>query len=75
MKVLQCISILGLGLFGLVSATTKDSIKDHDIPFDLNGSKFVYPWPVKLYQFATQRAQRLEMAFMDVPPKIGRAHV
>lgn len=68
MKVLQCVSILGLGLLGLVSATSKDCIKTRDIPFDLNGSKFVYPWPVKLYQFETQRKQRLEMAFMDVAP-------
>lgn len=67
MKIMQCIS--ALGLLGLVAAATADSIKEHKIPFDLNGSNFSYPWPVKLYQFATQKAQRLEMAFMDVPPK------
>jgi pimeloyl-ACP methyl ester carboxylesterase len=68
MKGLRCIPILCLGLFGLVSATVEDCIRENGIPFDLNGSNFTYPWPVKIYQFATQRAQRLEMAFMDVPP-------
>lgn len=36
-------------------------------PFDLNGSNFTYPHPVKVYKFTSQR-QEVEMAFMDVPP-------
>lgn len=43
-------------------------MKEHNIPDDLNGSNFTYPWPVKIYQFSTQHAQTLEMAFMDVAP-------
>ncbi len=66
MPVFQCVFILGLGLLTLVSTVLGDSIKEHHIPFDLNGSNFTYPWPVKLYEFKTQHGQTLEMAFMDV---------
>lgn len=36
-------------------------------PFDLNGSNFTYPYPIKVYKFTSQ-LQQVEMAFMDVPP-------
>src|SRR6187402_1141689 len=68
MKFSQCLLVLGLGLLDLVSATSADFIKEHHIPEDLNGLNFTYPWPVKLYQFTTQKDQTLEMAFMDVKP-------
>jgi pimeloyl-ACP methyl ester carboxylesterase len=42
-------------------------IENISLPLDLNGSNFTYPWPVKLYRFASQ-LQDIEMAFMDVPP-------
>lgn len=41
-------------------------IDDGPQPFDLNGSNFTYPYPVKVYKFTSQR-QDVEMAFMDVP--------
>lgn len=65
MKLLQRILILTLSL---VSAVSTDNIQTNDIPFDLNGSNFTYPWPVKLFQFAGQRSQHLDMAFMDLAP-------
>jgi pimeloyl-ACP methyl ester carboxylesterase len=68
MRVSRYISIFSLSNLALVSATSGDSIKEHHIPFDLNGSNFTYPWPVKLYEFKTQHAQTLEMAFMDLAP-------
>lgn len=64
MKPFQSLLVLSICLVHLVSG---DYIKNHDVPEDLNGSKFTYQWPVKLYQFETQ-AQTLEMAFMDVAP-------
>jgi pimeloyl-ACP methyl ester carboxylesterase len=64
MKLIQLFMILGLAL-DLVSG---NSIREHHIPEDLNGSNFTYQWPVKLYEFQTQHAQTLEMAFMDVAP-------
>lgn len=42
-------------------------IDDGPQPFDLNGSNFTYPYPVKVYKFTSQR-QDVEMAFMDVLP-------
>lgn len=36
-------------------------------PEDLNGSNFTYPYPVKVYNFPSQRLE-MQMAFMDVPP-------
>lgn len=60
--------LLSLGLLEVASATSDPFIKEHHIPDDLNGSNFTYPWPVKLYQFTTQKSQTLEMAFMDVSP-------
>ncbi|ORX94827.1 Alpha/Beta hydrolase protein [Clohesyomyces aquaticus] len=67
MRLLQkfrCALVLSLGLHCVAA----DSIISQDIPEDLNGSNFTYPWPVKLFQFTTQKAQSLEMAFMDVAP-------
>jgi len=55
----------------LVSIVSSDSIKTSDIPFDLNGSNFTYPWPVKVFQFTGQRSQPLEMVFMDIAPNCG----
>ncbi|EKD12922.1 alpha/beta hydrolase fold domain containing protein [Drepanopeziza brunnea f. sp. 'multigermtubi' MB_m1] len=52
----------------LASVTSADFIKEHRIPEDLNGSNWPYPWPVKLFRFASQHEQMLEMAFMDVAP-------
>lgn len=43
------------------------TIDDGPQPFDLNGSNFTYPFPVKVYNFLSQR-QDVQMAFMDVPP-------
>lgn len=62
--------VLALGFVGSTVATTPPDgyIKQYHIPSDLNGSPFVYQWPVKLYQFLTQKDQTLEMAFMDIPP-------
>ena len=68
MRVSHYISIFSLSNLALVSATSGDLIKEHHIPFHLNGSKFTYPWPVKLYEFKTQHAQTFEMAFMDLAP-------
>ena len=65
MKLLHSISFL---LITLASIASSDSIKTNDIPFDLNGSNFTYPWPVKVFQFLGQRSQPLEMAFMDIAP-------
>lgn len=48
-------------------ATGAGAIDNGPFPEDLNGSNFTYPWPVKLYRFASQH-QELEMAFMDVAP-------
>jgi pimeloyl-ACP methyl ester carboxylesterase len=65
---------LKLGLiFGLASTicgqSTGTVVGDPaDIPVDLNGSNFTYPWAVKIYRFISQR-QTLEMAFMDVKPE------
>ncbi|KUJ06852.1 alpha/beta-hydrolase [Mollisia scopiformis] len=59
--------LLSIGLLNHVHVRG-DSIREDHIPEDLNGSNFTYPWPVKLYQFTTQHAQTLEMAFMDVAP-------
>ncbi|KAF7714955.1 Alpha/beta hydrolase fold-1 domain-containing protein [Penicillium ucsense] len=42
------------------------TIYDGDVPANLYGSDYPYPWPVKLYNFYNQR-QNLTMAFMDVP--------
>lgn len=42
-------------------------IDDGPQPDDLNGSNFTYPYPVKVYNFPSQR-QSLQMAFMDIPP-------
>lgn len=73
MRKYQLVKLLGLCLSSLghvpAAAAQNSYIKEHDIPEDLNGSNFTYPWPVKLYQFPTQHAQTLEMAFMDVPVK------
>jgi pimeloyl-ACP methyl ester carboxylesterase len=69
MTLLQCILICSLSLVGSIGLTSADVVKEKHIPFDLNGSNFTYPWPVKLYQFATQHGQPLEMAFMDISPK------
>lgn len=68
MKFLRCAIFLSIGLLECVSAASPDFIKERHIPEDLNGSNFTYPWPVKLFQFTTQKAQTLEMAFMDVAP-------
>lgn len=67
MKYLQWI-LFTFELLGLLCPALGDSIKEHHIPEDLNGSNFTYPWPVKLYEFSTQHNQTLEMAFMDVAP-------
>lgn len=64
----QALLLLSITLLTIVSATSPDFIKEHHIPEDLNGSNFTYPWPVKLFQFSTQKDQTLEMAFMDVAP-------
>jgi pimeloyl-ACP methyl ester carboxylesterase len=68
MKVLQWIFVLGLQLGSLVSAVPSEKIITKDIPFDLNGSNFTYQWPVSIYEFASQNAQTLQMAFMDIKP-------
>jgi len=48
-------------------AQTNGTIIEHNLPDDLNGSNFTYPFPLKLYQFTSQR-QQVQMAFMDVAP-------
>jgi pimeloyl-ACP methyl ester carboxylesterase len=40
-------------------------IDDGPQPDDLNGSNFTYPYPVKVYNFPSQRVN-VQMAFMDV---------
>ncbi|CRK13529.1 hypothetical protein BN1723_010074, partial [Verticillium longisporum] len=42
-----------------------------NLPLDLNGSNFTYPYPINLYSFTSQSAA-LEMAFLDVPPRRPR---
>lgn len=42
-------------------------IDDGPQPDDLNGSNFTYPYPVKVYNFPSQRLN-VQMAFMDVAP-------
>ncbi|KAG6355372.1 hypothetical protein INS49_003334 [Diaporthe citri] len=42
-------------------------IDDGPQPDDLNGSNFTYPYPVKVYNFPSQRLN-MQMAFMDVAP-------
>lgn len=42
-------------------------IDDGPQPDDLNGSNFTYPYPVKVYNFQSQRLN-MQMAFMDVAP-------
>jgi pimeloyl-ACP methyl ester carboxylesterase len=54
--------------FELVGASSANRIINHHIPSELNGSNFTYPYSVSLYQFTTQHAQTLEMAFMDIAP-------
>lgn len=61
---LICAAIAGLPA---AVATEPGTIDDGPFPEELNGSNFTYPWPVKLYRFASQN-QHLEMAFMDVAP-------
>ncbi|KAJ5794663.1 hypothetical protein N7457_001262 [Penicillium paradoxum] len=46
---------------------TIGTIYDGDVPADLYGTNYTYPWQVKQYKFSNQR-QKLEMAFMDLPP-------
>jgi len=50
-----------------VALVAAKAIIDTELPADLNGSNFTYPFPLKLYKFTSQR-QQLEMAFMDVAP-------
>ncbi|CZS92084.1 related to hydrolase [Rhynchosporium graminicola] len=73
MKFLQHAICLSIGFLELAAAVATDKVVEHPIPEDLNGSNFTYPWPVKLFKFGTQNAQRLEMAFMDVAPT-GRSN-
>lgn len=61
---LICAAIAGLPA---AIATAPGTIDNGPFPEDLNGSNFTYPWPVKLYRFASQHRD-LEMAFMDVAP-------
>ncbi|KAM0323923.1 hypothetical protein ACHAQA_008504 [Verticillium albo-atrum] len=42
-----------------------------DLPVDLNGSNFTYPYPISLFSFTSQ-ATPLEMAFLDVAPRKPR---
>ncbi|KAJ0109378.1 lpha beta hydrolase fold domain containing protein [Diaporthe amygdali] len=42
-------------------------IDDGPQPDDLNGSNFTYPYPIKVYNFPSQRLN-MQMAFMDVAP-------
>ncbi|KAJ7065579.1 Alpha/Beta hydrolase protein [Mycena amicta] len=63
--------LFGFGLLAIVGAAgilaQAQSIIEHNLPDDLNGSNFTYPFPLKLYRFTSQR-QQVEMAFMDVAP-------
>ncbi|KAE8443401.1 hypothetical protein EG329_001882 [Mollisiaceae sp. DMI_Dod_QoI] len=68
MGIFRFVLLLYFGFLGLAPLARGDSVKDHHIPGDLNGSNFTYPWEVKLYQFTTQHEQTLQMAFMDVAP-------
>ncbi|KAL2071837.1 hypothetical protein VTL71DRAFT_13072 [Oculimacula yallundae] len=68
MKFLQHVICLSVGLIELAAAIAPDAVAQRPLPADLNGSNFTYPWPVKLFQFSSQKAQLLEMAFMDVAP-------
>ncbi|KAF4981141.1 hypothetical protein FZEAL_3011 [Fusarium zealandicum] len=67
---LSLLSILSTGLFcaGLVSAQDRGVIYDGEVPEELNGFNYTYPWPVKLFRFNSQ-LQELEMAFMDILPR------
>lgn len=38
--------------------------------YDAEGSTFPYPWPVRYFEFDSQR-QKLRMAYLDVPPAEG----
>jgi pimeloyl-ACP methyl ester carboxylesterase len=58
--------LLTVGTFAGASIVTDPA----DVPDDLNGSNFTYPYPVHIYNFTSQ-FQELEMAFMDVPPANG----
>ncbi len=49
-----------------VAAQTVISANASDVPADLNGSNFTYPWPIGLFKFTSQQSE-LEMAFMDIP--------
>ncbi|KAK3937529.1 Alpha/Beta hydrolase protein [Diplogelasinospora grovesii] len=78
---MKLVSLVGLVYWALSSSVvlarqsscsgSSSSIDDGPFPADLNGSNFTYPWPVKVYRFTSQN-QELEMAFMDLPPRIGR---
>lgn len=59
-----------LSCTAIVRAANPDpvgTIYDGDVPDDLYGSNYSYPWQVKLFNFYNQH-QNLSMAFMDVPP-------
>lgn len=58
----------GLAAAAMAVAQATGTISDGPFPDDLNGSNFTYPFPVRVYHFASQ-TEDLEMAFMDVKPK------
>ncbi|EJD47956.1 alpha/beta-hydrolase [Auricularia subglabra TFB-10046 SS5] len=60
-------TIVGCSSLALAQDTVWNLDANAPASYDLNGSNFTYPFPVKLYQFTSQR-QQIEMAFMDVSP-------
>lgn len=72
MKAFRQVLAFVLGIVAVVSATGSVGggggyIDNGPQPDDLNGSNFTYPYPLKVYKFASQN-QDLEMAFMDIQP-------
>lgn len=63
-------SLMSFALTSIAMTSAQGTIDDSTPPFDLNGSNFTYPHPVKLYKFTSQ-LQPLEMAFMDVAPTVN----
>ena len=71
-SVLRTLSLIFLAATSVVTAQGSIGgedgyIDDGPQPDDLNGSNFTYPYPVKVYNFPSQRLN-MQMAFMDVPP-------
>jgi len=61
-------------LFALAGPAMADSPAPAAEPvYDADGSTFPYPWPVRFFEFESQR-KRLRMAYLDVPPADGKGN-